>query len=434
MTDISSKTIFKFAVYSRKSRATGRGESIENQAELCKRYIEANFGVAPDDKSIVAYEDEGFSGKNTNRPAFVKMMNDARKGEITHIVCYRLDRISRNIGDFARLIEELYRIGVAFISIKEQFDTGSPMGRAMMYIASVFSQLERETIAERIRDNMQELAKSGRWLGGITPTGYKSVKVKDYGEKKKVSFRLETDDKEMQCVMTVFDAFEKLQSLTKVEKFLMQNDIRSKNGRNFSRLTIKAILENPVYACADKAIYDYFTEAGAIVCGEKALYDGSCGVMAYNKTRLLSGKTQVASDERLWIIAAGAHKGAVSGSRWLAIRRLLRQKRRGSAASDTLSENCSCNMPASRMESVEYRPHGGRRSSCRNAALPSLRIAYACEVRQRSRCLLLCMHKKERGGRKCCAAENISGKAADAYALHITAAAWRLRYPDVPRR
>ena len=94
------------------------------------------------------------------------------------LLCYRLIVSVRNISDFAGLIEELARLDIAFVSIKEQFDTGTPMGRAMMYIASVFSQLERETIAERIRDNMHELAKTGRWLGGTTPTGYASEAVK----------------------------------------------------------------------------------------------------------------------------------------------------------------------------------------------------------------------------------------------------------------
>ena len=91
---------------------------------------------------------------------------------------YRLDRISRNISDFSALIEELGRLEIDFVSIRESFDTSSPMGRAMMYIASVFSQLERETIAERIRDNMHELAKTGRWLGGTTPTGYTSEAIR----------------------------------------------------------------------------------------------------------------------------------------------------------------------------------------------------------------------------------------------------------------
>lgn len=90
------------------------------------------------------------------------MMSDAREKKISAVVCYRLDRVSRNISDFSGLIQEFERLGISFISIREDFDTCSPMGRAMMYIASVFSQLERETIAERIRDNMHELAKTGR--------------------------------------------------------------------------------------------------------------------------------------------------------------------------------------------------------------------------------------------------------------------------------
>ena len=89
---------------------------------------------------------------------------------------YRLDRISRNISDFSSLIEELGRLGIDFVSIRESFDTSSPIGRAMMYIASVFSQLEWETIAERIRNNMHELAKTGCWA--LSPTGYASESVK----------------------------------------------------------------------------------------------------------------------------------------------------------------------------------------------------------------------------------------------------------------
>ena len=82
---------------------------------------------------------------------------------------YRLDRISCNISDFSSLIEELGRLGIDFVSIRESFNTSSPMRHAMMYIASVFSQLERETIAECIRDNMHEPAKTGCWLGGTIP-------------------------------------------------------------------------------------------------------------------------------------------------------------------------------------------------------------------------------------------------------------------------
>ena len=152
------------AIYSRKSKFTGKGESIENQIEMCRQYIKMHYPEIADDK-IETYEDEGYSGKSIQRPQFKKMMEDCHKHKIKMIVCYRFDRVSRNIKDFAELIQELEQLKISFVSIKENFDTTSPMGRAMMFISSVFSQLERETIAERIRDNMHELAKSGRWLG-----------------------------------------------------------------------------------------------------------------------------------------------------------------------------------------------------------------------------------------------------------------------------
>ena len=149
----------QYVIYSRKSKFTGKGESIENQIELCRQYIAMHFGEEAAE-NVLVYEDEGFSGGNLERPQFKKMMKDSQKIAFAAIVVYRLDRISRNIGDFAKLIEDLGDRHIDFISIREQFDTSSPMGRAMMYIASVFSQLERETIAERIRDNMHELSKT----------------------------------------------------------------------------------------------------------------------------------------------------------------------------------------------------------------------------------------------------------------------------------
>lgn len=173
MTKDNVRTI---AIYSRKSKFTGKGESIENQIELCRQYIFAHYGQKEAETAVV-YEDERFSGGNTDRPRFQQMMSDARNKKISAVVCYRLDRVSRNISDFSGLIQELERMDISFISIREDFDTCSPMVCAMMYIASVFSQLERETIAERIRDNMHELAKTGRWLGGTTPTGYASESV-----------------------------------------------------------------------------------------------------------------------------------------------------------------------------------------------------------------------------------------------------------------
>lgn len=163
-------TIHTIAIYSRKSKFTHKGESVQNQVAICRDYGNLHFLS----KEFIIYEDEGFSGGNTDRPQYKQMIIDMKAKKFDVLICYRLDRVSRNILDFSELVELLQKHDVAFVSIKEQFDTSTPMGRAMMYIALVFAQLERETIAERIRDNMMQLARTGRWLGGITPTGFRS--------------------------------------------------------------------------------------------------------------------------------------------------------------------------------------------------------------------------------------------------------------------
>ena len=241
------------AIYSRKSRFTGKGESIGNQVELCRAYIRTAFGDAYADGAVV-FEDEGFSGGNLNRPDFKRMMKAARDHQFKAVVVYRLDRISRNISDFSALIEELGRLEIDFVSIRESFDTSSPMGRAMMYIASVFSQLERETIAERIRDNMHELAKTGRWLGGTTPTGYTSEAVKTItvDGKSKRACKLKVIPEEADIVRKIYDLYIETDSLTMTEAELLRQHIKTKTGRNFTRFSIRGILQNPVYLIADQ--------------------------------------------------------------------------------------------------------------------------------------------------------------------------------------
>ncbi len=303
----------KIAIYSRKSKFTGKGESCENQIELCKAYIWAHFPKLA--YNILIFEDEGYSGGHLDRPKFREMMSLIKKKEISHIICYRLDRISRNIGDFAVLIEELNDLGCGFISIKEQFDTSSPMGRAMMYIASVFSQLERETIAERIRDNMRELAKTGRWLGGVTPTGFYSQPVEKItvDGKFKKAFKLVPIDEEISLVKLIFSKFIETNSLSATETYLVQNNYKTKNGRDFSRFTIKNILENPVYMIADKSAFEFFDKQNVEIYSDITEFDDKSGIMAYNKTIQKRGKAHETREMSDWIIAVSKHEGIISG-------------------------------------------------------------------------------------------------------------------------
>ena len=319
------------AIYSRKSKFTGKGESIGNQVELCKEYVRNMFGPEYVDRCVI-FEDEGFSGGDLKRPDFQKMMTEVRQRKFEAIVVYRLDRISRNISDFTGLIDELTKLDVSFVSIREQFDTSTPVGRAMMFIISVFSQLERETIAERIRDNMHELAKTGRWLGGNAPTGFKSEAVEKVtvDGKTRKSFKLTPISEDAEIPKMIFDLYTETDSLTAVEAELLRRRIKTKQGKDFTRFAIKAILQNPVYMAADGDAYDYFVEREADVCFPREAFDGTCGVMAYNRTEQEKGKATVLLPVSQWIVAIGQHPGLVPSGQWIAAQRSLeRNKSKG---------------------------------------------------------------------------------------------------------
>ncbi|MGN1001583.1 MAG: recombinase family protein [Oscillospiraceae bacterium] len=390
----------QIAIYSRKSKFTGKGESIGNQVELCREYARAHYGDAALE-SLAVYEDEGFSGGDLNRPAFRKMMEAARKRGFRAIIVYRLDRVSRNVSDFSGLIEELTRLDIAFVSIREQFDTATPMGRAMMYIASVFSQLERETIAERIRDNMHELAKTGRWLGGITPTGYASEAVKSVtiDGKTRKACKLKLIPEEAALVKTIYDLYVETDSQSATEAELMKRGIQTKNGKAFTRFSIKAILQNPVYAIADRDTYDYLVKADADLFSSREDFDGVHGLMAYNRTRQEKGKATRFLPPEEWIVSVGLHPGLIPGRVWVGVQESLARGKTGAYHSPRGNEAlltgllyCAC---GGRMY-----PKQGRRETADGRPV----YAYVCKRKERSR-----------GG--VCKARNVSGNTLDAAVL-----------------
>lgn len=301
------------AIYSRKSKSTDQGESIETQINLCKEYIKRVY-LNSEIKMIIYNEGEGFSGGDSERKMFNQLIKDAKSKKYNILICYRLDRVARSVSDFSDLIEELNYNQISFISVKEQFDTSTPMGRAMMYIASVFAQLEREIGAERIKDNMRELAKSGRWLGGTTPTGYKSegyelLHIKEINEKNEVerkikkAYMLKQIEKEIIIIKLIYKKFLELKSQTSLETFLINNDIKTKNNKIFTRFTLRCILTNPVYAKNDIDMYNYFTDKGVVIYSKKEKFDGKYGIMAYNKTKQQKHKTNKKNEIKDWIIA-----------------------------------------------------------------------------------------------------------------------------------
>ena len=132
------------AIYARQSVERPDSISVEQQIEICRYEIKG--------EKFRTYTDRGCSGKNTNRPQFAQMMKDICSGEINTVVVYKLDRISRSVLDFAKMMETFGKYKVQFVSATEKFDTSSPIGNAMLNICVTFAQLERETIQKRVTD------------------------------------------------------------------------------------------------------------------------------------------------------------------------------------------------------------------------------------------------------------------------------------------
>ena len=316
----------KIAIYSRKSKYTGKGDSIENQIEMCKEYISKFIS---EDVQFNIYEDEGFSGGNLDRPNFKKLIRDIKSNNIDILVCYRLDRISRNVSDFSSTLELLQAHNCAFISIKEQFDTTSPMGRAMIYISSVFAQLERETIAERVRDNMLEMAKNGKWTGGKIPVGFTSEKKKyidDEGNMRQKSSLVQNKE-ELEFVKFLYQKYLELGSLHKLECYLSENNIKSKSGILFEKSTLKIILQNPIYVKADEDVIEYLQSNSWTVYGET---DNNHSLLTYNKTKQakLNGKNvKIKNDISERIAAVSSIPGYIESKLWLDVQKQFDKNR-----------------------------------------------------------------------------------------------------------
>lgn len=300
----------KAAIYSRKSKFTEEGESIENQKNMCIHYLKNMLNI----DYYEIYEDEGFSGGNTNRPKFQKLMKDIKNKEFTHLICYRLDRISRNVADFTNTLETLNKHKVAFISIKEQFDTSTAMGRAMMNVSATFAQLERETIAERIKDNLRELSKTGRWLGGPPPLGYRSIEVEnnDVSGKSRKKHILEINEDEINIPKMVFELFIKHKSFQKVSRILESQGIYSRKGSVFSRELVKQTISNPVYCIADLNLINYFKKQGSETYNIDKI-NAINGIMPYNR-RKDNGSFNTVDN---WVISIGEHEGIITSNIWI---------------------------------------------------------------------------------------------------------------------
>src|SRR6195256_845282 len=158
------------------------------------------------------YDDGGFSGGNTDRPALQRLLEDVRAGKIDIIVVYKVDRLTRSLADFAKLVELFDRHGVSFVSVTQQFNTTTSMGRLTLNVLLSFAQFEREVTSERIRDKIAASKRKGLWVGGMAPLGY------DTRDRK-----ITVNEAEAACVRTIFRSYLKLSSLN-----LLMADLRAR--------------------------------------------------------------------------------------------------------------------------------------------------------------------------------------------------------------
>lgn len=220
--------------------------SLPVQRSELVNYAKYALGI-PD---FVIFEDAGYSAKNTDRPDYQQMMARIRTGEFSHLLVWKIDRISRNLLDFAAMYSELKQLGVVFVSKNEQFDTSSAMGEAMLKIILVFAELERNMTAERVSAVFLSRANDGIWNGGKVPFGYA------YDKQTKTFSILEDEAK---TVRLIYALYESSKSLVTVSKALNERGIKTRNGSEWSPTTVHTMLSNPFYSGTYR--YNYRNES-----------------------------------------------------------------------------------------------------------------------------------------------------------------------------
>lgn len=298
------------AIYARQSVDKKDSLSIDAQIEMCKKIVNEECQV---------FIDKGYSGKNTNRPAFQELLDAIETGHITRLLCYRLDRISRSIVDFSTIWEILERHKVEFCSVTENFDTSSPMGRAMLNIVMTFAQLERETIAERIKVNYFHRFSKGVWPGGPAPYGYDLDKIEDFKGAKSSSLAVNVMQSEV--VNLIFKKYlEQGQTLRSIAKYLTENGIHGPKREAWDTVTVSRILHNPVYVKASENIYFHFVSQGFTVENDMEEFDGIHACLVIGHRDRSKGKYNAPEEHK---VALANHLGIIEPDVWLAVQEKL---------------------------------------------------------------------------------------------------------------
>ena len=261
------KTKIRCAIYTRKSSEEGlelEFNSLQAQREACEAYIKSqkheNWQLLP-----THYDDGGYSGGTLNRPALQQLLSDIKAGLIDIIVVYKIDRLTRSLMDFSKIVEVLDKYNASFVSITQHFNTTTSMGRLTLNMLLSFAQFEREVTGERIRDKISASKKKGMWMGGKPPLGY-------YRKDKKIY----PDEEKAKLVTSIFQKYVVLKSTTLLKDWLAEQ------GYNISVGNLNCILRNKAYIglVGHKGTWYQGEHQGII---ESSLFDQAQAVMNSNR-------------------------------------------------------------------------------------------------------------------------------------------------------
>jgi len=294
------------AVYARQSVDRADSISIESQIEFCKYETRG--------ETFQTYTDRGYSGKNTERPAFQQMMTDMGNGLINKVVVYKLDRISRSILDFSTMMERFEQYHVEFVSTSEKFDTSSPMGRAMLNICIVFAQLERETIQKRVTDAYFSRSQKSLYMGGRVPYGFRLIPA-TIGNVKSSMYEVYPEEAEQ--VKLIYELYAKSEcSYGDIIRYFEQHNIL-KDGKPWGRTRLADVLRNPIYVRADLSVYEFYHAQGAILSNDPSDFIGTNGCYYY-KGKEAPGRKQMNLEGNHLVLAP--HEGIIPADLWLKCR------------------------------------------------------------------------------------------------------------------
>jgi DNA invertase Pin-like site-specific DNA recombinase len=232
------KKTVRCAIYTRKSTEDGLEQdfnSLDAQREACEAYIKSqqHEGWTTIDK---AYNDGGFSGGTLERPAIKELFKDISAREVDIVVIYKVDRLTRSLMDFSKIVELFDNNQASFVSITQSFNTTTSMGRLTLNMLLSFAQFEREVTGERIRDKVAASKKKGMWMGGCVPIGYEIADKKMLVQKHFAS-----------VIKIIYEKYLELKSVCKLKTYLDKSNISSRSGKDFSKGNLYNILSNNTY-------------------------------------------------------------------------------------------------------------------------------------------------------------------------------------------